>query len=106
MKKKMNFTLAVITVAIVTGVVLASEGKEQSKDQSDLVLVNMEAITDVENIGGKWYYVDQIPCASAANEIRIDESYINCGTCKKEKGKAEDALTGACTTSRPFVEEP
>lgn len=72
-------------------------------DATNLLLDrNVESLADVENIDGKWYVIDQIPCSSSATETRVDKSYVNCTTCRKEYGKATENLEGTCTSIRDF----
>lgn len=91
---------AIATVATISAIVGYSVRKEQS-GLSALALANIEALSDIQEIGGKWYVIDEIPCASSAIEYRVDYSYVNCSDCKSQSGKAKEE-NGTCTTIRPF----
>lgn len=73
----------------------------ESCHEVDIFNQNIEALSDIEQIGDNWYIVDNIPCASEATEYRVDHSYVNCTTCAKEFGKAHDT-SGSCTNVRPL----
>ena len=95
MKKIMFATI--VAVAAISGFI--GYFKTTTSSLNVLALANIEALTDVQEINGTWYTVDEIPCASSANEVRVDCSYTNCTTCESEKGK-EIGGNGTCTKVR------
>ncbi len=99
--KKSKIIVSVILLSICTSVGLFNNANSEEMSVDDFILENIEALATVENIGGSWIIVDEIPCASSASELRLDKSYVNCTDCKQQKGKA-DNLTGKCTVVRPM----
>lgn len=98
MKKIMFATI--VAVAAISGFIGYSNHLLNQRPNA-LTLANIEALTDCQEINGEWYVVDEIPCSSSANEIRVDYSYVNCTDCESQKGKATDE-NGKCTSIRPM----
>lgn len=100
--KKSIIIVSVILLSIATGIGLLNKTNSVEMSVDDFFLENIEALSALENIGGKWVIVEKIPCASSASEIRLDCSYVNCTQCDKpQPGKAGE-LTGTCTIVRPI----
>ena len=91
---------AIVAVAAVSGIFGYFNQPAKHKANA-LILANVEALTDVQEIGGTLYIVDEIPCASSANESRIDCSYVNCTDCESQHGKSYGD-NGTCTSIRPL----
>ncbi|ROT08208.1 hypothetical protein EEL49_06490 [Muribaculaceae bacterium Isolate-104 (HZI)] len=96
--KTNKYLFAILVIA--SGVGIYTSIQADSSVVNVMLDANEECLADIENIGGKWFNVDQIPCASTASELRIDYSYINCSTCKKEAGKASEIMNGTCASIR------
>ena len=92
--------VSVILLSVGIGIGLLNKLNSVEMSVDDLFLENIEALSALENIGGSWVIIDEIPCASSASELRVDKSYVNCADCKQQKGKA-DELPGKCTVVRP-----
>ena len=99
----MKKLIVVLAFAVIMTAGWYGFNKTISHDESNdnLLLENIEALSDIESIGGKWYIVDRIPCASAGNEVLIHKSYVNCTDCKTQHG-AQQGLPGECTNVRPI----
>lgn len=100
----MNKTKIIVCVILMSiGTVIALLNKPNSEEMSadNFFMENIEALAALENIGGKWVIIDEIPCSSSASELRWDKSYVNCTDCKEQKGKA-DGEPGKCTVVRPI----
>lgn len=93
--------LVILTTIIVVFTYVGVKSSTQATQLSDLQLENIEALSDIEQIGGNYYIVDQIPCFSTASEVRADCSYINCFDCKPQAGNAGGS-EGRCTNVRTF----
>lgn len=94
--KKFVFSVIVVVAAISA---TYYSGLPSKAKVGAITLANVEALTEIVEIGGKTYIIDEIPCASSAQEVRIDCSYINCGDCKSQAGRAI-GFSGTCTNVR------
>lgn len=95
----MKKTIIVGSVAMCAAAFLSTHINDQQVYENPNLLENIEALADIEEIDGKKYIVDEIPCSSGGLEIHIDYTYTNCNTCKSEKGRA-DGPSGTCTNIR------
>ena len=92
--------VAIIAASVGMGIFSSSHKTEKGK--SLLTLANIDALTRIEIILGKPYIIDEIPCESKAEEVRLDCSYVNCSTCQSEKGQGT-GNAGTCTSVREFT---
>ncbi|MCM1111011.1 MAG: NVEALA domain-containing protein [Clostridium sp.] len=97
-KTKIYWFLTAISICLAMGIWLNAKSDEQQLN--NLILENVEALADLENIDGTWIIVDEIPCATSATEYRVDQSYVNCTDCESQHGKA-NMNDGKCTVIRP-----
>lgn len=102
MKTKQSFKAIAVTVAVsLAAYGVANSFMVRPVENNNLLMENVEALTEIKEIGTVWYIVDEIPCYSEANEIMIHYSYINCGTCESEMGQGK-GNSGSCTKTRKF----
>ena len=66
----MKYITGIIGASLLAGIGLCFVDFEVAKE-NPLVMENVEALASIENYGGKWYIVDDIPCASSADEWKV-----------------------------------